>query len=69
MAQRKKRKQLSGGAKMKAAGKKAILLGVSPEQHAKLKQAATIELRPISQFVLFYAIQAADKSIAKNITS
>jgi uncharacterized protein (DUF1778 family) len=65
VAEKKKRKQLSGGAKLKAAGRKPILLGVTQEQFDKLKLAASLEMRPVSQFVTFYALQAADKVIAK----
>lgn len=46
---------------MKAAGKKPILLGVSPEQHLRLKQASEREMRPLSQFIVYYALQAADE--------
>ena len=45
MVEKKERKQLSGGAKMKASGKKAILLGVTPEQFDKIKLAASLEMR------------------------
>lgn len=65
MAEKKKRKQLSGGAKLKAAGRKPILLGVTQEQYDKLKLAASLEMRPVSQFVTFHALQAADKVIAQ----
>ncbi len=67
METKKKRKQMSGGAKLKASGKRAILLGVTPEQFEKLKFAASLEMRPVTQFVTFYAVQAADRiiSIAK----
>lgn len=64
MAEKKKRKQLSGGAKLKASGRKAILLGVTPEQFDTFKLAASLEMRPVSQFVTFYALQAAEKVIA-----
>ena len=65
MAEKKKRKQLSGGAKMKASGKKAILLGVTPEQFDKIKLAASLEMRPVTQFVTFYTVKAAEAVIAK----
>lgn len=65
MPEKKKRRQMSGGAKLKAAGRKAILLGVTPEQLDKLKLAASLEMRPVTQFVTFHAVQAADKLIAK----
>jgi uncharacterized protein (DUF1778 family) len=50
---------------MKAAGKKAILLGITPEQFDKIKLAASLEMRPVTQFVTFSAIKAADAVIAK----
>lgn len=65
MEGKKKRKQKSGGAKLKASGRKAILLGVTPEQFDKIKLAASLEMRPVSQFVTFYAVKAADTVIAK----
>jgi uncharacterized protein (DUF1778 family) len=65
VAEKKKRKQLSGGAKMKAAGKKAILLGITREQFDTIKLAASLEMRPVTQFVTFYAVTAAVAVIAK----
>jgi uncharacterized protein (DUF1778 family) len=65
VAEKKKRKQLSGGAKMKAAGKKAILLGVTLEQFDQIKLAASLEMRPVTQFVTFHAVKAAEVVIAK----
>jgi hypothetical protein len=59
-----KRKQLSGGAKMRLAGRKAILLGVTVEQLEKIRRAAQIELRPVAQFVCFHAVQAAEKLLS-----
>lgn len=61
----KKRKPLSGGAKLKASGRKAIMLAVTPEQFDTFKLAASLEMRPVSQFVTYYALQAAEKAIAK----
>ncbi len=52
----------SGGAKLKAAGRHPILLGVSAEQLKALRIAAGIELRPVTQFVLFHAMAAAAKA-------
>jgi uncharacterized protein (DUF1778 family) len=57
----KKRKQLSGAAKLKKAGRRAILLGVAPDVYERLRQAADIEMRPLSRFILFHALQAAEK--------
>jgi hypothetical protein len=64
VAEKKKKKPMSGAAKMKAAGRKAIMLGVPPDQFDKLKLAASLEMRPVSQFVMFHAVQAAEKIIA-----
>ena len=65
MDTKKKRKQKSGGAKLKAAGKRAILLGVTPDQFDTLKLAASLEMRPVPQFVTFHAVQAAENLISK----
>ena len=59
----KLKKPLSGGAKLKAAGRRAVMLGLSPDVHAVLSQAAAIEMRPLSQFIIFYAIGAANEVI------
>ncbi len=61
MSTKKPRKQKSGGAKLKAAGRKAILLGVSPAVYDKLKELARIEMRPLSQCVTFHAMKAATR--------
>ena len=60
----KKRKRLSGGAKLKAAGKHAIMLGVRQADYKLLKAAADMTMRPVSQFVVFHALAAADAVIA-----
>lgn len=54
-----RRKQLSGAQKLKAYGKKAIMLGVTAEVWQTLKRAADAEERPLSQFIIFYARRAA----------
>jgi len=56
----KKRKQLSGSAKMKLLGKKPILLWVTLEQYDRIKEAAGRQLRPMTQFILFNAMKAAE---------
>jgi uncharacterized protein (DUF1778 family) len=55
----------SGAAKMKAAGRRGILLSVTPEQHTLLARAAFVELRPLSQFLLFHGVAAAKTSLEK----
>lgn len=52
-------KRPSGGAKLKAAGRHPILLGVSADQLTMLRKAAAKELRPVTQFVIFHALAAA----------
>lgn len=65
MATRKQRKQLSGGAKMKLAGKKPVLLGLLPVVLDTIRQAAALEMRPVSQFIAFHATEAALRIIAE----
>lgn len=60
----KRRKQLSGAQKLKAYGRRAILLGVWPEDHERLSAAAQLERRPLSQFIVFHAMQAAERLVA-----
>jgi len=60
-----KTKQASGGARLAAAGKQPILLGVTPEQKEKLKAAATTDGRPLTQFLVFHGLQAAEKILKK----
>ncbi len=54
-----KRKQLSSSARMSRLGKHPILLWVTQDQWATLKCAADLEMRPVSQFVVFHAMNAA----------
>jgi hypothetical protein len=56
---KKKRKQLSGSAKMTALGKKPVLLWLTPEQLDQVRRAAALSMRPVTQFVLFHAVQGA----------
>ena len=62
----KKRQQPSGAAKMKKAGKLPVMLGVLPDDLDKIRKAANMELRPVSQFVLFHALRAAEKLLSKS---
>jgi uncharacterized protein (DUF1778 family) len=52
-------KKTSGGAKLKMAGKRAVLLGLLPEQYQSIQEAAKRECRPVTQFITFHALQAA----------
>lgn len=65
----RKRKQRSGGAKLRAAGKKAVLLGLTVEQHAMIHQAALIELRSMAGFVTWAAMNAAQDVVVKHETA
>jgi uncharacterized protein (DUF1778 family) len=55
------KKRTSGGRRLMESKKKPILLGVTLEQWQMIKQAAEIEMRPVTQFVLFHALNAARK--------
>jgi hypothetical protein len=54
-----KPKQKSGAQKLRDAGKRAVLLGITPEQHAELVAAARAECRPLCQYLLYYGLMAA----------
>ena len=51
----------SGGKRLTASGRKPVLLGLTPEQHATLKAAAQKDGRPMTQFALRAALAAAEK--------
>jgi uncharacterized protein (DUF1778 family) len=61
----KQSKRPSGGAALKAAGKKPILCGVTPEQLDELRGAADREGRKVAPFVVFHALAAARKILKK----
>lgn len=56
-----KRKALKGspGNKYASRGLRTIMLGVTPQELEKIKAAAALEMRPVTQFVLYYALKAA----------
>lgn len=59
-------KSLSGGARMKAAGLKAILVGYNAEDLAVLERAAAIEGRTLTNFTHFHTMQAAKRVVQEN---
>lgn len=59
MARERKKKLPSGGAKLKAAGKHAVLLGIPLDDYASIAMAAMIDRRPVAQFIMFHAANAA----------
>ena len=61
-------KQASGGARLKAAGKHPVLLGLLPDQAEKIRAAAEADGRPLTQFFIFHGLAAAEK-ILKNIAN
>lgn len=65
MPKRTRGKQLSGGAKLKAAGKHAVLLGIDRADYALIQQAANIERRPVAQFIAFAAVFQAQERIGE----
>lgn len=58
-------KPVSGGARLIAAGRHPVLLGPTEEQHARLAQAAKVDGRPLTQFLLFHGLVAAEKILKK----
>jgi hypothetical protein len=65
----RKRKQPSGGAKMKAAGKRAVLLGLDPDMHEAIRKLAAADLRSVTSWIIYtvhQAIQQATKKGGKN---
>ncbi len=60
-------KQLSGGARMKLAGRHPILIGVEPGELELIRQAAKVDRRPVSQFVLLASLAAAKEKISGNL--
>lgn len=65
MAPRRKKPQ-SGYAKMKAAGKKSVMLTLSEADHKTLSSAAFIERRPLAQFIVAVAMKRAYSVIRDN---
>ncbi len=56
-----KPKPASGGARLVASGKRAMLLGLSPEDRDLIERAAKADSRPMTQFVRLAAVAAAKK--------
>lgn len=64
-----KKKPPSGGARLTAAGKTPVLLGLLPEQRETLLAAAAAECRPLTQFLIFHGLEAAKKILKKSDNS
>jgi uncharacterized protein (DUF1778 family) len=60
-----KKKQASGGARLTASGKVPVLLGLRPEQAEALRAAAEKDGRPLTQFLIFHGLAAAEKILKK----
>lgn len=63
--EKKKSSQASGGKRLVASGKHPVTLGLLPEQRDRLRAAAQAEGRPVTQFVIYHALQAAEKILKK----
>jgi uncharacterized protein (DUF1778 family) len=59
MPERNRGKRLSGSEKMKLAGKKAVMLTMSPEDKILLMRAARAQGRSVSGFVCYHALMSA----------
>jgi len=51
---------------MAASGKRPVLLGVYPDDHAIPAAAAEIEKRPVTQFLLYHGVVAAKKILKES---
>lgn len=60
------KKPLSGGARIKAAGKHPFLLALTTEQREAFREAAEIDGRSITQFLIFHGLAAAKKISKKS---
>ena len=65
MAAGKVKKRISGGGQLARSGKKPVLLGLTEEQHATLRDAAAADGRPMTQFLVFHGLAAAKKILEK----
>jgi uncharacterized protein (DUF1778 family) len=61
-----KKKRPSGGSVLMTSGKKPLLLGLTPEQHAMIQAAAAKLDLPMTQFVIRQALEAAQKIILQS---
>lgn len=59
-------KPLSGGARLKASGKRAMLIGWPKDGARKIEAAAKAEGRPMAQFVMHHALMAAEKILSES---
>jgi hypothetical protein len=55
----------SGGARLRASGKKAVLLGLTQDQYDDIFAAAKIDGRYATQFLTHYGLAAAKKILGK----
>lgn len=65
---KKPTKQLSGGARLALAGKRPVNLGLTPEQHDTIREAAEKDGRPITQFLTHHGLAAAKKILDNSAT-
>lgn len=63
---KKKSAQASGGARLKASGKWPQLLGWPERDRALIEEAAEADGRPLTQFVMHHAREAAKKILEKS---
>lgn len=61
------RRQASGGARLVASGKRPVLLGLAPDQHECIAEAAAATGRPVTQFLIFHGLMAAKKILEKSV--
>ena len=60
------KKRLSGAAQMKASGKSAVLIGLTPDEKEVIQQAAALSRQSMASFIALHAARAAKKIVAKD---
>lgn len=61
-----KKRQASGGRRLVASGRRPVTLGILPEDHDLLRQAAEIDRRPLTQFLIYHGLVTARKILEKS---
>ncbi len=66
---KKNQKRPSGGAQLALSGKRPVLIGLTPAQHQKIRDAADADGRPMTQFLTYHGLVAAEKILKKAATT
>jgi hypothetical protein len=61
----KAKKLLSGGKRLGLSGRKAVLIGLKPDDHEKIRAAAELDRRPMTQYMIVASLAASEKKLGK----